>query len=163
MQSTIDTFAQHLDLSEIQIAALLSQPLNDCLNSPKLKQQLDSLDINLLKQTLPTAGSVLAEKLPPFYNWLKNELGVQRVPNSPDHTTKWVIGFLNKKESLTRLVELHHPVPRPALEASVPRLVSLFDNVEDAQARQQWQKAIAALCLPIIVDARERERTAKAA
>lgn len=157
MESIISTFAQHLDLSQTQLKALLSKPLTHCLNSPEFKQQLDSLDTNLLKETLPTAGAVLAKELPPFYNWLKNELKVERVPDSPDHTTKWVIGFVNNQESLSSLVELHKPVPRLALEASVPRLVSLFNGVEDAH-RQEWQKAIAALCLPLVVDARERDR-----
>ena len=158
MESIISTFAQHLDLPQVQVETLLSKPLTQCLNSPELKQQLDSLDINLLKETLPTAGAVLAKELPPFYNWLKNELGVKRVPDSPDHTTKWVIGFVNNQESLSSLVALHKPVPRRALEASVPRLVSLFNGVEDAHVRQEWQKAIAALCLPLVVDAREREQ-----
>ena len=163
MESIISTFAKHLDLPQAQLKALLSQPLTKCLNSPELKQQLDSLDINLLKETLPTAGAVLAKELPPFYNWLKNELGVKRVPDSPDHTTKWVIGFVNNEQSLSNLVELHKPVPRLALEASVPRLVSLFNGIEDAHIRQQWQKAIAALCLPLVVDARERDRALIAA
>lgn len=158
MESIISTFAQHLDLSQTQLKALLSKPLTECLNSPELNQQLDSLDINLLKDTLPIAGAILAKELPPFYNWLKNELGVKRVPDSPDHTTKWVIGFVNNQESLSSLVELHKPVPRPALEASVPRLLSLFNDVKDAHIRQEWQKAIAALCLPLVVAAREDER-----
>lgn len=158
MESIISTFAQHLDLTQAQLKALLSKPLNECLNSPELKQQLDSLDTNLLKETLPTAGAVLAKELPPFYNWLKNELRVKRVPDSPDHTTKWVIGFVNNQESLSSLVALHKPVSRLALEASVPRLVSLFKGVADAHVRQEWQKAIAALCLPLVVDARERDR-----
>ena len=157
MESIISTFVKHLDLPQTELKALLSKPLAQCLNSPELKQQLDSLDINLLKETLPTAGAVLAKELPPFYNWLKNELGVKRVPDSPDHTTKWVIGFVNNEQSLNNLVELHKPVPRLALEASVPRLVSLFDGIEDAHVRQQWQKAIAALCLPLVVAARERD------
>lgn len=163
MESIISTFAQHLDLPQAQLKELLSKPLNKCLNSPELKQQLDSLDTNLLKETLPTAGAVLAKELPPFYNWLRNELGVKRVPDSPDHTTKWVINFVNNEQSLSSLVELHKPVPRLALEASVPRLVSLFNGVEDAHVRQQWQKAIAALCLPLVVDARERDRAMSAA
>ncbi|NDJ20097.1 hypothetical protein GS682_00225 [Nostoc sp. B(2019)] len=158
MESIILTFAQHLDLPQTQLKALLSKPLTECLNSPELNQQLDSLDINLLKETLPIAGAILAKELPPFYNWLKNELGVKRVPDSPDHTTKWVIGFVNNQESLSSLVELHKPVPRPALEASVPRLLSLFNDVKDAHIRQEWQKAIAALCLPLVVAAREDER-----
>jgi len=162
MESIISTFAQHLDLSQTQLKALLSKPLTQCLNSPEFKQQLDSLDTNLLKETLPTAGAVLAKELPPFYNWLKNELKVERVPDSPDHTTTWVIGFVNNQESLSSLVELHKLVPRLALEASVPRLVSLFNGVEDTH-RQEWQKAIAALCLPLVVDARERDRALTAA
>ncbi|MFS0518334.1 hypothetical protein ACEYW6_26945 [Nostoc sp. UIC 10607] len=160
MRSLLLTFTQNLNLSETQLEEILSQPLAEVLNSPQLQKALNSLDINLLKETLPTAGEVLAEELPPFYNWLKNELGVKRVPDSPDHTTTWVIGFVNHQESLTHLVELHRPVPRPALEASIPRLVGMFAGVEDAQVRQEWQKAIAALCLVLVVAAREQDRAA---
>lgn len=151
----LNTFTQHLNLSPTEVETLLSRNLQDVLNSPVLEQQLSSLDMPLLKQTLPTAKIVLAEKLPLFYDWLQNELGVERVPDSPDHTTKWVVNFLNNQESLTRLVELHRPVPRPALERSIPRLVGLFETVENVQARSEWQTAIAALCLVLAVAARE--------
>lgn len=161
MESLISTFTQNLNFSETEIAAILSTPLKDVLNSPELKQELGSLDMNLLRETLPTAGAVLAEHLPPFYNWLKNELGVKRVPDSPDHTTKWVVDFLSHQESINHLVELHRPVPHAALEKAVPRLVGLFDGVEDAKVRQEWEKAVAALCLVLVVDAREQEKLVK--
>ncbi|OUL26937.1 hypothetical protein [Nostoc sp. 106C] len=158
MQSLISTFKHHLNLSQSQLDAILSKPLTEVLKSSELNQELGSLDSNLLKETLPTAGTVLAKELPPFYNWLKNELGVKRVPDSPDHTTTWVIGFVHNRESLTSLVDLHRPVPRAALEASIPRLIALFDGVENAQVRQEWQKAIAALCLVLVVAAREQDK-----
>jgi len=158
MTSLFSTFTQHLDISSTQLEVILSKPLHELLNSPKLQQELESLNTNLLKKTLPTAGAVLAKELPPFYNWLKNELAVKRVPDSPDHTTKWVVGFVNNQQSLTNLVELHRPVPRAALEASVPRLVEMFADVKDQQIRQEWQKAVAALCLVLVVAAREQDR-----
>ena len=151
----LDTFTQNLELSVAEVETLLSYSLADLLKSPALQQKLASLDTVLLKETLPLAGGLLATKLPPFYDWLKNELGVTRVPNGPDHTTTWVVNFLNNQESLTRLVELHRPVPLPALERSVPRLVGLFENVEDETVRQVWQTAIAALCLVLVAAARE--------
>lgn len=158
MTSLSSTFIQHLDIASTQLETILSKPLDEFLDSPKLQQELNSLDVNLLKETLPTAGAVLAKELPAFYNWLKNELAVKRVPDSPDHTTKWVIGFVNSEESLTNLVELHRRVPRAALEASVPRLVEMFAEVKDQQTRQEWQKAVAALCLVLVVAAREQDR-----
>lgn len=159
MQSTLSTFTQHLDLPSTQLEVLLSKTLSECLNSSELKQLLDSLDANLLKKTLPTAGKVLAKELPPFYNWLKNELGVERIPDSPDHTTKWVINFINNQESLTRLVELHRPVSRLALESAIPRLLAMFEGIQNAGIRQKWQKAIAVLCLPLVVAARQAEKS----
>jgi hypothetical protein len=160
MKSLIATFTENLDFSESEIETILSTPLNEVVNSPALKKELDSLDISLLKKTLPTAGAVLAEHLPPFYDWLKNELGVQNVPDSPDHTTKWVVGFLNNQESINHLVELHRPVPHAALEQAVPRLVGLFDGVADEKVREEWEKAVAALCLVLVVDAREQAKLA---
>lgn len=158
----LKTFSRHLELSPAELEKLLSLSLQDFLNLPDTKELLGSLDTQLLRQSLPTAKHVLAERLPPFYDWLQNELGVERVPDSPDHTTKWVIGFLNNQESLTRLVELHRPVPQPALERSIPRLVGAFDGVEDERARKEWQKAIAALCLVLVVAAREAESVVQA-
>jgi hypothetical protein len=38
----------------------------------------------------------------------------------------------------------------------------MFEGVEDAQVRQEWQKAIAALCLVLVVAAREQDRVAVA-
>jgi len=155
----LNTFTEHLNLSQTELEKMLSLRLQELLKTPDFKEKLDSLNIGLLQKTLPTAAAVLADELPPFYNWLKNELGLKRVPDSPDHTTKWVVNFLKQEESLTRLVELHRPVPRPALEASIPRLVGLFDGVEDAQVRQEWQQAIAALCLVLVVAAREEAQS----
>ncbi|MCC5637222.1 hypothetical protein LC593_15415 [Nostoc sp. CHAB 5844] len=163
MNSLLETFAKYLDFSQAQLESILSKSLNEVLVLPEIQQELAGLDIHLLKETLPTAGVVLAQELPPFYNWLTNELGVKRVPDSPEHATTWVIGFLNNQETLTHLVELHRPVTRPALEASVPRLIGLFDGVEDARVRNEWQKAIAALCLVLVVDAREQDRATVAA
>jgi hypothetical protein len=158
----LNIFSQHLGLSTVELETLLSLSLQESLTLPAVQELLGSLDTQLLQETLPTAGRVLAERLPPFYDWLKNELGVKRVPDSPDHTTKWVIGFLHRKESLTRLVELHRPVPRPALERSIPRLVAAFDGVEQEKVRKEWQKAIAALCLVLVVAARAEERSLQA-
>lgn len=151
----LNTFINHLNLSNTEVDNLLSLSLDDLLNSPDWQQKLASLDIKLLKQTLPTAGAILAINLPPFYNWLKYELGLERVPDSPDHTTKWVIHFLNHQESLMRLVELHRSVPQAALEQSIPRLVGLFDTIEDIQTRREWQSAIASFCLVLAVAARQ--------
>ena len=150
----LNTFAQHLHLSTAEVESLLSLSLPDFLANSEVNRLLGSLDTNLLRETLPTAGTILAQQLPPFYDWLKNELGVARVPDSPDHTTKWVVGFLDHQESLTRLVELHRPVPQMAVERSVPRLVAAFAGVEDPSIRQEWQTAVAALCLPLVVEAR---------
>jgi hypothetical protein len=44
-----------------------------------------------------------------------------------------------------------------ALEASVPRLVETFAGVEDSKIREEWQKAIASLCLILVVAAREQD------
>mgnify|MGYP003325831733 CR=1 FL=1 len=50
MESLISSFSQNLDFSASEIEAILTTPLNEVLQSPALKQQLDSLDINLLKK-----------------------------------------------------------------------------------------------------------------
>jgi hypothetical protein len=36
--------------------------------------------------------------------------------------------------------------------------VGLFDGVEDEKVRQEWEKAVAVLCLILVVDAREQEK-----
>ncbi|MEZ2276769.1 MAG: hypothetical protein ACBR12_07630 [Microcoleus sp.] len=151
----LETFSRCLNLSPEASEALLSLPLTTLLDSPELSQLLGSLDTNLLKESLPTAGAVLAQHLPPFYDWLQTELSIKKVPDSPDHTTKWVVGFLRNQESLTRLVELHKSIPRPALERSIPRLVGIFKDVTPLELKQEWEKAVAALCLVLAVAARQ--------
>jgi hypothetical protein len=151
----LQTFSHHLNLPTETIEGFLALPLATVLNSPDLAQILSQLDTQVLKASLPTAGVILSQHLPAFYDWLQTELNVERVPDSPDHTTKWVIGFLSNQESLARLVELHRPIPQVALDRSIPRLVSIFDNVEPIEVRQEWQRAIASLCLVLAVAARE--------
>jgi hypothetical protein len=151
----LQTFSHHLNLSTDTTESFLSQSSASLMDSPELKQILRTLDVNLLKDSLPTAGALLSQHLPPFYDWLQTELNVQNVPDSPDHTTKWVIGFLNNQDSVARLVDLHRPIPQVALERAIPRLVSVFDQVEPIAVRQEWQRAIASLCLILAVAARE--------
>ncbi len=153
----LETFSESLNLSPDASEALLSLPLTSLLDSPELSQLLGSLDTDLLKESLPTAGAVLAKNLPAFYDWLQTELGIKNVPDSPDHATKWVVGFLKNQESLTRLVELHKSIPSAALERSIPRLVGTFKDVTPIALKQEWQKAIAALCLVLAVAARENQ------
>lgn len=153
----LQTFSQFLNLSPDASEALLSLPLTELLDSPDLDRLLASLDTDLLRESLPAAGTVLAQNLPPFYNWLETELGIANVPDSPDHTTKWVVGFLKNQESLTRLVELHKSIPRQKLERSIPRLVGIFEDVRPLNIKQEWQKAIAALCLVLACAARENQ------
>jgi hypothetical protein len=153
----LQTLSQHLNVSKDTAEAFLAQPLASLLDSPELAQMLNTLNTQLLKDSLPTAGVLLSQHLPPFYDWLQTELKVQRVPDSPDHTTKWVVGFLSNQESLIRLVELHRPIPQLALDLAIPRLVSIFEHVEPIVVRQEWQRAIAALCLILAVAARENE------
>jgi hypothetical protein len=155
----LTVYNQHLQLSPAEIEIFYSLSLAESLKLPAIEQRLSSLNIALLRQTLPTASTVLAQHLPPFYDWLQNELGVKRVPDSPDHTTKWVIGFVNSHESLMRLVELHRPVPPQALEQAVPRLVAAFDHIAESDVRQEWQKTITLLCLVLVIAARSREKT----
>ncbi|MBD2104225.1 hypothetical protein [Leptolyngbya sp. FACHB-261] len=150
------TYNDHLKLAPQQAEQLLSLSVQEFLSQSSVQALLKSLDVELLRQTLPTAGSVLARQLPPFYNWLKSELGVANVPDTPDHATKWVVNFLNNQESLARLVELHRPVPQPAMERAIPKLVAAFDDVENG-TRQEWQKAVSALCLLLAVAARDRD------
>jgi hypothetical protein len=154
----LTVYDQHLQLSPAEIDAFYSLSLADFLKLPAIEQRLNKLNTALLRQTLPTASTVLAQQLPPFYDWLQNELGVKRVPDSPDHTTTWVMRFVNNHESLMRLVELHRPVPLKALEQAVPRLVAAFDHIKESDVCQEWQKAITLLCLVLVVAARSREK-----
>jgi hypothetical protein len=55
---------------------------------------------------------------------------------------------------------LHRSIPLNALELSIPRLVGVFDEISEENIRQEWQKAIAALCLVLVVAARHKS-TAK--
>lgn len=153
----LERFSESLNLSPDASEALLSLPLTSLLDSPELSQLLGSLDTDLLKESLPTAGDVLAKNLPAFYDWLQTELSIENVPDSPDHATKWVVDFLRNQESLTRLVELHKSIPSAALERSIPRLVGTFKDVTPIALKQEWQKAIAALCLVLAVAARENQ------
>lgn len=159
-QTTVNTFTQHLNLSETQVQELLGMSATDIPQHQAFQTELGSLDLPLLRDSLPTAKSVLQDQLPAFYHWLKNELQIKRVPDSPNHTTTWVANFLNNQESIQHLVKLHRPVPPAALEQAIPRLVSLFNQVEDDEIRQEWQRAVALLCLVLAADAREQLRNA---
>ena len=155
----LNTLSQHLSLSAFELEQLFSISFDEFLELPSFKQILVNLDVSILKQSLPQAKEILVQHLPPFYNWLQKEFALLRVPNSPDHTTKWVVNFLNHTEKLTHLVELHRSIPLNVLELSIPRLVGVFDAMPEENMRQEWQKALAALCLVLVVTARQEPAT----
>ena len=157
-QATVNTFTEHLNLSSAKVESLLTLSATELPQQEEFQTELGTLDLSLLRETLPTAKSVLENQLPAFYVWLKQELNIKRVPDNPNHTTTWVANFLKNEESIQHLVELHRPVPPVALEQAIPRLVSLFNKVEDSKIRQQWQSAVALLCLVLAADAREQLR-----
>lgn len=157
-QATVEIFNQHLNLSTPKIEELLTISPSELVEQEAFQTELNNLNVSLLRETLPTAKSVLENQLPAFYKWLKQELDIKRVPDSPNHTTTWVANFLNNQESIQHLVKLHRPVPPVSLELAIPRLVSLFNQVEDDQTRQHWQSAVALLCLVLAADAREQLR-----
>jgi len=155
-QATVDIFTENLNLSRAKVEELLTLSAIELPKKEEFQNELSTLDLSLLRETLPTAKSVLENQLPAFYTWLKQELKIKRVPDSPNHTTTWVANFLNNQESIEHLVALHRPVPPVALEQAIPRLVSLFEKVEDSHIRQQWQSAVALLCLVLAADARQQ-------
>ena len=156
-----NTFTQHLELPETELEKLLSLSVHDFINSPQVANLLNTVDIKLLQENFAAANLAMGDMLPCFYRWLVDELKkINLVEYSRDYTTNWGNFFLKNRESLNRLFQLHDSVPRPALENSIPLVVGLFDEVEDGRVRQEWQKAVAAFCLAVVVDARDRERMA---
>ena len=55
---------------------------------------------------------------------------------------------------------MHKSIPRLALDRSIPRLVSAFDGVQPTAVKEEWEKAIAALCLVLAAAARENQSPA---
>jgi hypothetical protein len=91
--ATVDTFTQHLNLSESTVETLLNLNATELPKEEAFQTELGTLNLDLLRETLPTAKSVLENQLPAFYVWLKQELPIKRVPDSPNHTTTWAEGF----------------------------------------------------------------------
>lgn len=46
---------------------------------------------------------------------------------------------------------------------SIPYLVATFGEAKDERVPQEWQKAIATLCLVLVVAAREQEQSVQSA
>jgi len=88
-QATIDTFTQHLNLSESTVETLLTLNATELPKEDEFQSELGTLNLDLLRETLPTAKSVLENQLPAFYVWLKQELKIKRVPDNPNHTTTY--------------------------------------------------------------------------
>lgn len=157
MPKMLNTFTYHLQLPETELQRLLSLSLNEFINSPQAIDLLNTLDIQLLQKNLEAAKMAMGDMLPCFYRWLVDELKVNLGEDTCHYTANWGKNFLKNQKSLNRLLELHDSVPRPALEKSIPLVVGLFDEVEDGKVKQEWQKAVAAFCLAVVVDARDRE------
>lgn len=151
----IEVFSQYLKLSSDSIQELLDYPTFFSVDLPEIRAVLSSLDFEVLRATLAEVEPIFIQHLPPFYQWLQSEQGVENVPDNPKHLKEWVISFLKNQERISRLIDLHRPVPLEVLERSVPRLVNLFDKLPTEVSRQEWKKATAFLCFAIVVGCRQ--------
>jgi hypothetical protein len=155
---TYRLYAEALDLPPPTIAALLDLPLADFQQHAVVRHLFDTLDIERLKASLSQARTAFAHHLPPFYTWLREELGVSRVPESPSHLTNWVIAYLEGRLPRRTLIGTHLTLSSTQINASVPHLLAVCDHLEAGPIRHEWHKTLGALCLMLEVAARERER-----
>lgn len=119
---------------------------------PDYKALIEGLDIPLLEQTVPHAREAYRRQLDGFIQVLEDEYDLENPVMSPFTLGNWLVQFLYEQDKLPELLAKHERVPIEALRDGLPELLRMLDDIDDDAIRQEWQRAMCILSLPLIAE-----------
>jgi hypothetical protein len=150
------TPGQYLELPPDDVLALIETEPAVFMQSPVAHRFSDPTTLSILRASLPDAQQLMANALPAFYAWLQRELGVTRVPDTPDHAIEWVIDFLTGRMQIDEFAHYHSLLSSHIIKQAAPQFIAIFDDLDFG--RKQWQQATDLLSIALLAAAQGRER-----
>jgi hypothetical protein len=143
MQSAI--IAAYTGLSTDDVTRLLALPPAAIYQDPAYQGVVNRLDATLLRRTLVHVRAAYDDGLAS----IKEKHGLTGTIMSGFTLGNWVLGFLNAPDHLNDMLDRHARIPENVIEAVLPELVALLDDLPEARA--EWQCALVTFSLPLIV------------
>jgi hypothetical protein len=143
------TLSQHTGIPASDIDALLALPAEDIFSHEVYMGLLQSLDSQLLEETLPNARAVYEEHLPTFKETLANHHHINTEPMSPYTLGNWLVGVARYPETASGILKMHENVPGNIVAANLASLIDMLDDMPD-DAVAAWKQAICVLSIPLM-------------
>lgn len=141
--------ADTIGLDPNDLHRLLEMAPHDVLNDPTYQGLLQTLDLDLLRKTLPLARAAYARGLHSFKERYKDIYDATQSPMSEETLANWLIVFLQYPNTLHNLVATHQRVPVAFIHQGLPDLLSMLAGMPRGCA--EWQRAMAVLSIPLLV------------
>jgi len=143
--------ANAIGVSSKHIERLLTLPPSEIFEDSTYQQWLNTLDEELLRETLPAVRDVYEAHLPALVNYLRAEHNLTGKAMTATTLGNWVLGFLHHKSDLGLLLKFHSRLPKDVLEAGLPGILEVLSHVTKGQT--EWIKAMCILSLPLMTSA----------
>lgn len=136
-----------------EVERLLAMPAIAIYRDEAFRALVNRLDKELLFSTLPDTRAAFDFHIPIFQARVRTahpQVAVQRM--SASTLGMWLVGFLQIPNAMERLAVFHAPVPPDFIREFLPDLLAMLDDI--AVGRQEWQRALALLSLPLLATQR---------
>lgn len=143
-----DVLAEYLAAPVDEVERLMTLPNGSVYDDPAYCTMLGEIDVRLLERTLTHAYAAYQVGLPQFTTMLRREYGVD-APLTSYTLGEWMIAFLKSPERLSEMTKLNMLVPRYVLWDTLPMLINILETMPNKTERQEWQKALTVLLLPL--------------
>lgn len=136
-----------IEIDELQ--RLLEMAPHAVLDDPSYQGLLQSLDLALLRKTLPLVRAALARGIPTFNERYQAMYSATESPMSEETLSNWLVVFIQYPNTLRSLVANHQRVPVEFIRLGLPDFLSIVDGMPRGCA--EWQRAMAVLAVPLLV------------
>lgn len=142
--------AVYLGLRDAEVDRLLHLKAPALYQDESYLKLVESLNYRLLENTLLDARSVYDEHLPELVDYLRNEYNYQGKPMTALTLGNWLLGFLHNHQNLHMLHKMHAHIPMEIIEHGLPKILEMLGYIR--QGGKEWQRAMAVLSLPLLVE-----------
>ncbi|MEO1664250.1 MAG: hypothetical protein AAFU54_06420 [Chloroflexota bacterium] len=140
--------AQYIGVPGSEIDRLLQMSGDDVVTDAGFMKLVKSIDLAVLKQSLPATRAAYEEQLPALRKDITNRYGVNADVMSAHTLGNWIVGAIEFPQYISSITSNHTDVPREVFVNKMPQLLDMVKDVPGGGA--EWQKALCVFVLPLM-------------
>jgi hypothetical protein len=148
--SLAGVIAHYCTLSKRDVADLLRMTPEQVINDKRFTRAVDQFDVDHLLSTLPEAREVLQVHLPPITEQMTANYDMENNPMSAYTLGNWIVGFAERPEQMSMLLEIHNRLPAGIFADYLPDLLAIYTHME--HHGEDWQRAMAVISIPLVAN-----------